>query len=139
MYDKKYKKSKNFENVSQILIIELITCHQFEQKIHDFLQILIESYEFLDLLPILRGCNFFSTQPILKISDAFSTSGSNSFISAVLVAQSKIGVPSHGYLWARISKILKKSMCTTPVIVTGSSVWVPNMMGLSKISAKIKN
>ena len=39
--------SKNFQKLSHVLILELITCHQFEQKIQDFLQILIESYGFL--------------------------------------------------------------------------------------------
>ena len=57
--------------------------------------------DFLDLLPTLMSCNFFSTEPILKISDVFSRWESNSFVSAVLVAQSKIGVPSHGYLWQK--------------------------------------
>ena len=70
--------------------------------------------DFLDLLPTLMSCNFFSTEPILKISDVFSRWESNSFISAVLVAQSKIGVPSHAYLWAGISEISKIRMCTTP-------------------------
>ena len=74
--------------------------------------------DFLDLLPTLISCNFFSTEPILKNSDVFSRWESNSFISAVLVAQSMIEVPSLAYLWGGISKISKIRMCTTP------SFWV---------------
>ena len=65
--------------------------------------------DFLDLLPTLKGCNFFSTEPILKISDVFSRWEPNSFISAVLATQNEFGVPSHAYLWARISEILQIS------------------------------
>ena len=74
-------------------------------------------FVFFDLLTTLKGCNFFSTEQILKISDLFLRRESNSFISAVLVAQSKIGVPSHGYLWAIISKFLKKIHVHHPIIV----------------------
>ena len=63
--------------------------------------------DFLDLLPTLISCNFFSTEPILKISDVFSRWESNSFISAVSIAQNKTGVPSYGYLWTTITGILK--------------------------------
>ena len=58
-----------------------------------------EFWKFYDLLSTLRGCNFLSTEPILNISVIFSRRESNSFIFAVLVARSKVRVPSHDYLW----------------------------------------
>lgn len=48
-----------------------------------------------------------------KISDMFSRWRSASFISALLVAESKMVIHSHGYLWTRISENSKISMCTT--------------------------
>ena len=61
-------------------------------------------WNFYVLLPTLKGCNFFSTEPILKCSDVFSRWESNSFIFAVFVARTKTRVPSHDYLWVWISE-----------------------------------
>ena len=65
----------------------------------------------------MKSCNFFSTEPILKKSDVVSRWESNSFISAVLVGQSKIRVPPHDHLWTInfiISKIRVSAL--TPIV-----------------------
>ena len=56
-------------------------------------------FYFFENSPSLESHIFFSTQPILKNLDVLKSHWSESFISAILVAQSKIRVPHDAHLW----------------------------------------
>ena len=73
--------------------------------------------DFSVLLSTLKSCNFFSTEPIFKKSDVVSRWESNSFISVVLVGQSKIRVLPHDHLWTINFIIFKiRVSALTPIV-----------------------
>ena len=61
--------------------------------------------DFFGIPPTLRSHNFFSTEPILNFLDSMESYESNSFISAILVTQSKPRAPIDAHLWRGFSKM----------------------------------